>query len=75
MEKTKLTDSEYLARRIQLTDDLQIQRSETHSDVEVVQERRLLHPDDEFRLQCSCGAIHQFSYTETPEGLRLLRVK
>jgi hypothetical protein len=72
--KTTLTDFEWYEYRNQLRVDLVNLQSKTQSG-EVFVKQIELHPGQSFRFQCSCGAIHQHEYIETPEGRRLLSVK
>lgn len=55
--------------------DTHRRESEKQSRVVSALEKFLDPAGEMFPFQCTCGVTHQFSYSETPEGLRRLMAK
>ncbi|MFZ3116036.1 MAG: hypothetical protein WA121_10595 [Syntrophales bacterium] len=70
-----MTDNEWFSHQIQLQADLRNQILKKPCNGEYAKQKVLDPLGQEFPFQCSCGVIHLFSYTETPEGQRVLTVK
>ena len=70
-----ITQDEFIAGRILVTAFLQSRQLEVHNDAECELRKSLDPSGERFLFQCTCGAKHQFDYTEDASGVRHLTVK